>query len=258
MTTPIPGLNQCNRKAPRKFSFDRFQWVLDGTLARSGQPGYTGGADADHTIKPFDLGFLRGNRIVCVISANRRNMDAEGMRLLSGAGIYFHHADIEDFKPPTPAQVRTVADTIEHYRTRSKNPGATLIYCGFGEGRTGAYVAGWAMLKYMANLPDPEKKKMCSFRFLRNQFGVERADQAQMIKAVVTGRRFSEVSLGSMPDNAFLFNFGGPSGPGNAPLPSFGGFSGPGNVPLPSFGSNGGGSFKGPKPGFSGFDSDMF
>ena len=254
MTTQPTGLNRYNRKASQKFCFPRFQWVLDGVLARSGQPGYKGyNKDEDHTIKPYELGFLRANRIVCVISANSRYMDTDGMQRLFGAGIEFHHLGIADYKAPTPAQLQAVAETVEECRTRRKNRGATLIYCGFGEGRTGTYVAAWAMLKHLADLPAPDKRKMCSFRFLREQFGVERAPQAQMIKAVVTGRRFSQVSVGSVPDT-----FGIGSMPGNAAPPNPGAFSMPGNVSLPKFGSGGSSPFQGPKPNLPGLDMDMF
>ena len=142
---------------------------------------------------------------------------------------------------PTPAQLRTVADLIEHNRTRPQDPGATLIYCGAGQGRTGTYVAGWAMLKYLDNVLD--KKSMLNLNFLSRQFGVERSEQALAVKAVVTGQRLSQVS---MPGNAGLAAFNGHSdtvgGPANAHSNRTADTeSKPSNLPLPSFGS---GAFK--------------
>ena len=218
MTKPVPGLNPYRSDAKRELAFVRFQWVLPGTLARSGQPNYTG-TDADHTVRPFDVTFLQLNKIVCVVSANSRDMSGEGKDRLAKAGIHFHHARMEDFGAPTPAQLHEVANLIERHRTREQNPGASLVYCGFGEGRTGTYVAGWAMLKHMENRLD--KKAMCGLNSLRTQFGVENQAQALVINAVATGRRLSQVSQASI-------------------------------APLPGLGS---GSFKGPTPSF---DMDMF
>ena len=233
---PILGLNPFSSSAKKEVSFGCFQWVLPGTLARSTQPGYTG-TDNDHTVKPFDVTFLRLKKIVCIISANSRDMLQGGRDLLKDAGIDFYQFKLVDFTAPTPAQLRTVADLIEHNRTRPQNPGATLIYCGAGQGRTGTYVAGWAMLKYLDNVLD--RKLMLSLGFLWRQFGVERPEQALAVKAVVTGQRLSQVS---MPGNVGLAAFNGVpdtfSGPANAHTDKTAeAESKPSNLPLPSFGS---------------------
>ena len=238
MTKPVVGLNRYDPKAKRQLAFARFQWVLGGTLARSAQPNYVGPKDADHTVRPFDVTFLQLNKIVCVISANSCDMNPKGRALLKAAGIDFYHAKVTDHAAPTPEQLQEVANRIEGYRTRKDNPGATLVYCGYGQGRTGTYVAGWAMLKHMENRLD--KKGMCTLSFLWSQFGVEKQAQVQVIKAVATGRRLSQVS---MPGNAIFASVsdGGfkPDVPGNASAPSL-----PGNAAFPDFGSHSSGPFK--------------
>ena len=234
MTNKLDGLKSYDKKAKKQFSFDRFQWVLPGTLARSSAPGYRGG-DREHTVKPFDVGFLRGNQIVCVISANEYELDKKGRESLARVGIEFHHFGLADFGAPTPKRLREIADLIEACRNRSKNPGATLIYCGFGQGRTGTYVAGWAMLNRLANRPD--KNTMCSLSFLKMHFGVEEPAQAQAIKAVATGKKLSEVSMPAV--------FSGIAALGSGPV----------TLPLPP---SSGASFTGPKPYSSGFSTIEF
>lgn len=210
MTTPIPGLKPFDVTGQQECSLQRFQWVLPGTLARSSQPGYRR-HDEPHTIRPYEATLLRMKKIVRVISANHFSLDQAGAQLLTMARIDFIHEPVQDFTAPTTAQLRRVADTIEDRRTRQQNPGATLVYCGFGRGRTGTYVAGWAMLKYMVR---SRVKDMFTFTSLAKQFGVERPEQAQAICAAA-GQPYVAVAG---------------AGNGNAPsFPSFVGLQGSGS-----------------------------
>ena len=191
MDTLQSRLNKFDLWAKKEFAFDRFQWVLDGTLARCGQPYYTS-TDGAHTVQPPDVMFLRLKNIVSVISANHYDMEDEGKKRLKDAGIDFHHRPVADFGVPSSEQLRGVAGLIEANRTRKRKPGATLVYCGAGQGRTGTYVAGWVMLKYMANRPYSEGNY--TFSFLKDQFGVEREAQAKSISQLV-GKPFPNVAM---------------------------------------------------------------
>ena len=216
--TSIPGLNPYGGTFKKEFSFSRFQWVLPGAVARSAQPGY-GAGDQPHTVKPFDVKFLQLNKITCVISANEYDMDAEGSKRLNAGGIDFVHAPVKDFSAPMPEILRLIANTIENCRTRKRNPGATLVYCGYGQGRTGTYVAAWAMIKHMAGRP--EIKDMCTHAFLHTQFGVEKPEQSRAV-CLAAG---------------LTFNGGGAGGAGGGSAPSFTGppgyTSGPSGLPMP-------------------------
>lgn len=236
MTKQVHGLNVYKSDNKKTFAFTNFQWVLGGKLARCSQP-YYGGGDAPHTLMPIDVRLLKDNKIVCVISANSCDMSDSGKKLLRAAGIDFYNFKVQDFRAPTLDQLREAADLIEDYHGRKQNFGATLIYCGFGQGRTGTFVAAWAMSKHMTRQPGTNIEQMCTPTFLDDVFGVERPCQIQAVQAVATGRRLSQVSLPPMAD---LFGSSGSGSfhPGGAPSSS--GPFGP-NVPLfqPS-------SFRGP------------
>ena len=228
--TSLPGLNPYGGTFRKEFSFTRFQWVLPGVVARSAQPGY-GGGDAPHTVKPFDVRFLQLNKITCVISANHCDMDAEGAKRLIAGGIDFVHAPVPDFAAPRPETLRVIANTIEHCRTRKRTPGATLVYCGYGKGRTGTFVAAWAMMKYMAGRPDIED--MCTHAFLSAQFGVEKPEQSRAV-CLAAGRPFNEGGTAGAGSSApsFIGPPGVASGPSGIAMPSS-----PGGLGFADFGS---------------------
>ena len=155
-------------------------------LARSSQPGYPAG-DSGHTLREWDVGFLRANKIVCFISANERNMDADSKARLAKAGIEFHDCKVKDYTATTVRQLTDAAALIEACRTRDINPGATLLYCGHGQGRTGTFVAAWALKKFLAG--DPAVSGANTFNlasFLKPNFGVERDAQAWAVTNYVT------------------------------------------------------------------------
>ena len=171
MTDELNGLNSYDADAGKDCAFDRFQWVRAGKLARSSQPNYDG-RDQVHSVSQQDVAFLQLMKISCVISANECDMDTAGRTALKNGGISFHRFKVPDFGAPAADRFRAVADLIE------ANTG-TLIYCGYGQGRTGTYVAGWAKLKHR-----PAIKGLNDFQFLKKHFGVEKPGQAQAINAL--------------------------------------------------------------------------
>lgn len=172
MANELNGLNSYDAGAGKSCAFDRFQWVLEGKLARSSQPNY-GGRDQVHTVGQQDVTFLQLMKIKCVISANEHEMNDAGRNALSGAKIAFHRFRVPDFGVPTADDFKAVANLIDQHP-------ATLIYCGYGQGRTGTYVAGWAKLKHR-----PLVKGLDNPKFLEDRFGVEKPGQCQAIKSLV-------------------------------------------------------------------------
>ena len=161
------SLNAFNEEASPRGSLMRFQWVLNGAVARSSQPGYTGG-DAPHDISASDVAILRAEGIKTVISANHCELSDEGKDRLSAAGIEFFHFPVADFKPHTVRQLEESARLL-----RNKPP--ALVYCGYGQGRTGTVVAGWAII---SRLPGVLKEDS----YLKNTFGVETDEQLSVLK----------------------------------------------------------------------------
>ncbi len=184
MTNPTGKLNRYDQgaesndmfigKMKGKISIPRFQWVLEGKLARCAQPGGFGGSDRVHTVNRHDAYFLTSKNVSRVISVNSRAMDQAGQTALTNAGIAFHHFPIPDYKAPTAWELWEVARLIETGR------GATVIYCGFGAGRTGTFVAGWAKLKIKPAIMGLDKAT-----FLKDNFGVEAACQTQVLNTLV-------------------------------------------------------------------------
>ena len=162
--------------------FKRFQTILPGKLVRSTQPNYNG-YDQEHTLTETDVKELKRRKIGCVISANNCRMKKEAKDLLGKAGIAFFHFKVVDMQPPTKNQLIKASSVIELFGRR----GATLVYCGYGQGRTGTVVAAWAMTRYMkgCGASNTDIDKMCSLPFLKHNFGVEKESQVHAIREAV-------------------------------------------------------------------------
>lgn len=183
------------KRERKKFAFSNFQWVVNddklGRLARSSQPNYLG-MDQIHTVRPIDVTFLKHNRIRCVISAN---------------------------------QLERATKAIEHY---SSQGGATLVYCGAGQGRTGTFTAGWAMLAFMRKQKVTDIDGMCNLDFLGDNFGVEKSEQVNAIRSAVglnptpiqnIAQFSSTPGFSSFPPPGFMNMGSGSSGPSGLGLP---------------------------------------
>ena len=217
MTSSLNGLNKFNEHAKseagfstKELAFQRFQWVLDGKLARSSQPYYRA-PDRVHTVKAKDVYFLRLKKITCVISVNWCDMDQAGRNRLETAGIAFHRFPVPDMHAPTARQLWDAAELIEQQS-------ASLVYCGYGQGRTGTFVAGWAKLKHK-----PMIKGLNSATFLDDNFGVERPCQVKALNALTPGAPPpAETPAPTYPPG---LGFSGPGLAGNGTFANFG--SGP-------------------------------
>lgn len=222
---PVFGLNQYQRHFVTERGFRNFQWVLNGVLARSAQPNYTG-TDKEHEISYLQADFLKKKGITCLISSNQYALPKHCKTLLNTHGIAYYHFEIEDYAAATPEQLRRVAEIVEF----NSKKGAALIHCGFGEGRTGTMVAGWAMVAHMPKQDGANLDVLCSQANLKANFGVETPDQARNIRRAA---RLTDTLPATLPFPPGL----GLSGPGQpAPQPSGGSappFAGPSGIGMP-------------------------
>jgi hypothetical protein len=142
--------------------FRRFRWVTPGQLARSSAPHYNGN-DEDQNMDQEAVDFLVSQGIKNVISFNGCPLSAEEMDRLSGQGITYHHIALPDYTAPT-------LDQLDLLRTYYLYGGTTLIYCGYGQGRTGTGVS--ALQLY-------DGRSMSEMDFRQN--GVETEDQIKVL-----------------------------------------------------------------------------
>ena len=140
----IVGLHQYNAPPP----FRRFEWVIteNGWLARSSAPNYDDNAssdpDATQNMDDAAVQFLVDYGITHVISMNGYELSATEQRRLSDRNIAYTHLPVTDFHAPTLNQL----DQAQQAYT-SHISGRTLVYCGYGHGRTGTVIT--ALQLYM-------------------------------------------------------------------------------------------------------------
>lgn len=173
------GLNDYVRNPSTLFGFTNFQWVLPGAVARSSQPNYTN-QDRPHEITFPQIDYLKRQGIRCIISSNEYGLSDRVKSNLSTYGISYYHFKVKDFQPASPEQLRTAADIIESHRRQNM---ATLVYCGYGQGRTGTIVSAWAVMKYLAKRNDVDLDALCVRDRLKQYFGLETQPQAMSIRA---------------------------------------------------------------------------
>lgn len=224
------GLNEYRRIAKTEFGFTNFQWVLEGVVARSSQPFYHG-HDKKQTIGPVEAQFLKSNNIGCIISANHCVMSNVGKKMLSNAGIQFHHYQVMDYQPPSRFQLVSAANLIEATRAAGR---ATLVYCGYGQGRTGSFVAGWATQKHLAPQANLNLAQVCDGAFLKKTFGVETDAQVLAVRGAA-GIAPPLPPLPIIPPPLPPLPGTAPAFPPGLALPNFGGDSG--NTFFQNFGS---------------------
>jgi hypothetical protein len=113
--------------------FRSFRWVITGRLARSSAPHYSG-RDEDQNMDQEAVDFLVSEGITNIISFNAHPLSQEEMDRLNAQRITYHHICLPDFAAPTLNQL----EMLQSYYTAG---GPTLIYCGFGQGRTGTAIS---------------------------------------------------------------------------------------------------------------------
>lgn len=140
-------------------------------LFRSSAPHYKS-RDSDQRLDPESIAFLNKQNIKHVISVNWPADDATitMTNTLRTAGIAHTPLKVEDHHAPTPEQLKKGNTEWEKHR-----PG-TLVWCGFGHGRTGTMVSG---LQIMAEKKKPHPHKFTHDDYVRNH--VETQDQEDVL-----------------------------------------------------------------------------
>jgi protein-tyrosine phosphatase len=120
--------------------FKRFECVVSGQLFRSSAPNYqddTSNSDADSTQDMNDAAvqFLLLHKISNVISVNSHELPPAAQRRLADKSISYKHLPVPDYHAPTLYDL----EQAQHAFT-SHFSSATLVYCGFGHGRTGTVI----------------------------------------------------------------------------------------------------------------------
>ncbi|KAG0638998.1 hypothetical protein HOY80DRAFT_1076023, partial [Tuber brumale] len=122
------GLHQLENQV-----FNRFEWVIPGRLARSSAPYYDG-EDSDQSINETSIGFLIRHDIKNIISLNSIGLSSREIGRLRRAKITYSHIKTLEFTAPTQAELALIWDAYH-------NGGVTIVYCGYGDGRTGMAIS---------------------------------------------------------------------------------------------------------------------
>ncbi|KAA8646682.1 uncharacterized protein ATNIH1004_005357 [Aspergillus tanneri] len=127
--------------AAEKVDFHRFKLVDEHTdpnhiLARSSAPSYIDELEKDGTqeLSVRQADFLKENGFDNIISLNSQRLSEAEEDLLKKRGIDYTHLPVKDFHPPTLDDLRTGVAEYNNHR-------ATLVWCGFGHGRTGTMIS---------------------------------------------------------------------------------------------------------------------
>ncbi|CUS08545.1 unnamed protein product [Tuber aestivum] len=113
--------------------FRRFEWVAPGRLARSSAPYYDG-EDSDESINETSIGFLVSHGIKNIISLNSVEISPRERGRLRVAGISYSHIKALECAAPTQEQFDKIWNAYE-------KAGVTIVYCGYGDGRTGMAIS---------------------------------------------------------------------------------------------------------------------
>ncbi|KAI0546398.1 hypothetical protein F4679DRAFT_557783 [Xylaria curta] len=120
--------------------FRRFQWVIPKELARSSAPHYLN-CDLDQSMGLSDIEWLAGRGIKQVISVNEIKLAPFTIDVLAQRyNIAYFHSPITDFGAPTIRQLRDIHQASQRFYP-------SLVYCGYGHGRTGTVISALQILR---------------------------------------------------------------------------------------------------------------
>ncbi|PHH74656.1 hypothetical protein CDD80_2937 [Ophiocordyceps camponoti-rufipedis] len=154
--------------------FWRFEWVNDflqpgDRLARSSAPHYNC-QDCDQKLTPASIKFLKDRKISHVISLNNEATSQSIKRELINNGIAYTALPTRDFEAPTQKDLR------DGYEAFKKNRHGTLVWCGYGHGRTGTMISA---LQILSNHDNASGKKISHWEYKSNH--VETDDQIHLL-----------------------------------------------------------------------------
>jgi len=105
-----------------------FSWLEEGTVAAMACPG------GDRNLSD-DLAYLEACQIKVLISLTAEPVSPDSLAVY---GISGRHLPVEDFTPPTLAQIESFVAEVEQARQDKYKLG---IHCTAGKGRTGTMIA---------------------------------------------------------------------------------------------------------------------
>jgi len=117
--------------------FRNWAWVERNKLARSSAPYYSS-VDTDQKITDSVADYLSSRLINLVVSLNHYPLSLAQVNILGSRGILYHHIPVPDYHAPGK-------DELINAATRMENR-ISLVWCGFGAGRTGTMVTAWQIL----------------------------------------------------------------------------------------------------------------
>eukprot|EP00397_Hematodinium_sp_SG-2012_P047215 GEMP01053605.1.p1 GENE.GEMP01053605.1~~GEMP01053605.1.p1 ORF type:complete len:293 (+),score=32.59 GEMP01053605.1:53-931(+) len=85
-----------------------------------------------------------------IINFNASPFDEDTQGFFEDAEIDIVHMPLDDFVAPTLDQITTAIDLIEHARLNGRD---SLIFCGFGDGRSGVITAAYEVFKIQEAYP---------------------------------------------------------------------------------------------------------
>jgi len=113
--------------------FRRFEWVIPDRLARSSAPYYDG-EDADEAINETSIEFLHNHGIRNIISLNSVVLSLRQRDRLRAARISYTHIKAVECTVVTQEQFDQIWNAYD-------KAGVTIVYCGYGDGRTGVAIS---------------------------------------------------------------------------------------------------------------------
>ncbi|OAA42462.1 protein-tyrosine phosphatase [Beauveria brongniartii RCEF 3172] len=124
----------------QRFEFVKELMGSENELARSSAPYYAG-QDSDQKITPETIAALKKHGITHIISANSEANNEEVRKALAEAGISYTPLPVEDFKAATQDDFQRAWEAF----VSNRGTGATLVWCGYGHGRTGTIISALQM-----------------------------------------------------------------------------------------------------------------
>jgi protein-tyrosine phosphatase len=134
-------------------------------LARSSAPHYDN-KDSDQKLTNESLKFLKENKIEHVISLNSQANNEDIKKTLKNNNIAYTPLPVEDFHAPT------LSDLEKGNTEYRKHRAGTLIWCGYGYGRTGTVVTGLQI--YAEKEKAEEDRKTVSYDDYKKNHGEEK------------------------------------------------------------------------------------
>ncbi len=159
---------------PDDAGFYRFEWVKghipdSDKLARSSAPYYNS-SDSDQKLTDASISFLKASKIEHVISLNSQANSKDISDKLKNNSIAYTPLPVEDFKSPTLSDLSTGNTQYRKHRA------GTLVWCGYGHGRTGTMVTG---LQIYAEKDKAQPQQLSHDDYEKNH--VETPDQMKVL-----------------------------------------------------------------------------